>query len=451
MPRKFTALLGRLVILLLVPATPTFAETVSSFTLDNGMEIVVLEDHRAPVVVNMVWYRAGSADEPPGKSGIAHFLEHLLFRGTDDLAPGEFSEIVAANGGSDNAFTNRDHTAYFQRIAADRLELVIQMEADRMRDLQLTEADMLTERDVVLEERAQRTDGDPGALFAEQRNAALYLNHPYSVPVIGWRHEVENLTLDDALDFYQTFYAPNNAILIVAGDVKPDNVYALAKTHFGPLEPTEGLTQRERPQEPPQLSARHLTMEDARVGQPYIVRSYLAPERDSGAQEEAAALTILAQLLGGSSTTSVLAGKLQFDKQIAIHSAAYYDGTSYDDTSFTIFVIPAEGISLETAEAELDLAISEFLSEGIDSEQLARVKQQARASRIYADDSASGLARRYGSALTAGLTLQDIEEWPGIVQSIDEENILSAARRVFDVNKSVTGWLIKPTSEEATE
>lgn len=451
MPRKFTALLGRLLILFLVPATPTFAETVSSFTLDNGMEIVVLEDHRAPVVVNMVWYRAGSADEPPGKSGIAHFLEHLLFRGTDDLAPGEFSEIVAANGGSDNAFTNRDHTAYFQRIAADRLELVIQMEADRMRDLQLTEADMLTERDVVLEERAQRTDGDPGALFAEQRNAALYLNHPYSVPVIGWRHEVENLTLDDALDFYQTFYAPNNAILIVAGDVKPDDVYALAKTHFGPLEPTEGLTQRERPQEPPQLSARHLTMEDARVGQPYIVRSYLAPERDSGAQEEAAALTILAQLLGGSSTTSVLAGKLQFDKQIAIHSAAYYDGTSYDDTSFTIFVIPAEGISLETAEAELDLAISEFLSEGIDSEQLARVKQQARASRIYADDSASGIARRYGSALTAGLTLQDIEEWPGIVQSIDEENILSAARRVFDVNKSVTGWLIKPTSEEATE
>ena len=299
MPKPFRGALSRLAMFLLLPATPAMAETVSSFSLDNGMEIVVLEDHRAPVVVNMVWYRAGSADEPPGKSGIAHFLEHLLFKGTDELAPGEFSEIVAANGGGDNAFTSRDQTAYFQRIAADRLELVIRMEADRMRDLQLSEADMRTERDVVLEERAQRTDSDPGALFREQRNAALYLNHPYAAPIIGWRHEVEQLTLDDALDFYRKFYAPNNAILIVAGDVDPETVHELAETYFGPLEPTPGLETRDRPQEPPQLSPRRLTFEDPRVGQPYIVRSYLAPERDTGAQQEAAALTLFGRTAGG--------------------------------------------------------------------------------------------------------------------------------------------------------
>ena len=451
MPRLFRTTLTRLALLLLVPGSSVFAETVTSYTLENGMEIVVLEDHRAPVVVNMVWYRVGSADEPPGKSGIAHFLEHLLFKGTDELQPGEFSEIVAANGGSDNAFTSRDQTAYFQRIAADRLELVMRMEADRMRDLQLSEADMLTERDVVLEERAQRTDSDPGALFSEQRNAALYLNHPYSIPVIGWRHEVEQLTLKDALDFYATYYAPNNAILIVAGDVEPEEVRALAVEHFGPLEPTPGLGARTRPQDPPHLSPRRLTYEDPRVGQPYVIRTYLAPERDTGAQQEAAALTLLAELLGGSPTTSVLAGKLQFDRKIAIHSAAFYDGTTYDDTSFGMFVIPAQGISLQEAEAALDDVITEFLTEGIDPEQLLRVKQQARASRIYADDSASGLARRYGRALTAGLTLDDIADWPEIIQAVSEDDIMAAARRLFDPRKSVTGWLNRPADKEATE
>ena len=179
----------------------------TTFTLENGMEVVVLEDHRAPVVVHMVWYRIGAADEPSGTSGIAHFLEHLLFKGTDDLAAGEFSEIVSANGGSDNAFTSWDYTAYFQRVAADRLDLMMTMEADRMRDLQISETDVLTERDVILEERSQRTDSDPGALFSEQRRAAQYLNHPYGIPVIGWRHEMEQLSMEDALSFYQTFYA----------------------------------------------------------------------------------------------------------------------------------------------------------------------------------------------------------------------------------------------------
>jgi zinc protease len=200
------------------------AAVPTTFTLGNGMQVVVLEDHRAPVVVHMVWYRVGAADEPAGHSGIAHFLEHLLFQGTDNLAPGELSKVVSKNGGSDNAFTSWDYTAYFQRIAADRLELVMSMEADRMRHLKLTEEDVATERNVILEERNMRTDNEPGALFNEQMRAALYMNSPYKIPIIGWRHEMEALSRQDAFDMYARYYAPNNAILVVAGDVEPEAV-----------------------------------------------------------------------------------------------------------------------------------------------------------------------------------------------------------------------------------
>ncbi len=287
----------------LMLALPALAETVSDFRLPNGLEVVVIEDHRAPVVTHMVWYRVGAADEPPGHSGIAHFLEHLMFKGTDEMSAGEFSATVEAQGGDDNAFTSWDYTAYFQRVAADRLDLMMKMEADRMRDLQMTEEDVRTERQVVLEERSQRTDSDPGAVFSEQSRAAAYLNHPYGIPIIGWRHEIEQLGREDAFSFYRTYYAPNNAILVVAGDVDPAEVRRMAEEHYGALEPTPNLPERLRPQEPPQLAERRLTFSDPRVAQPYVSRSYLAATRETGAQEKAAALTILAELLGGSPTT----------------------------------------------------------------------------------------------------------------------------------------------------
>lgn len=232
-------------------AAPVLAkDDVSHFTLDNGLEIVVIEDHRAPVVVHMLWYRAGAADEQPGVSGVAHFLEHLLFKETENFEAGALSRVVAENGGSDNAFTSQDYTAYFQRVAADRLGLMMEMESDRVRNLILSEDDIATERDVILEERAQRTDSEPGALFREQINAAAFLNHPYGIPVIGWRHEMENLSREDAAAFYERFYAPNNAILVVAGDVAPEEVLELAKTHYGPLAPTPDMGERARVQEP---------------------------------------------------------------------------------------------------------------------------------------------------------------------------------------------------------
>ncbi|TYB77562.1 M16 family metallopeptidase [Maritimibacter fusiformis] len=425
------------------------AGEVTDYTLDNGMEVVVIEDHRAPVVVHMVWYRTGSADEPPRKSGIAHFLEHLMFKGTDNMEPGELSRVVEANGGSDNAFTSSDYTAYYQRVAADRLGLMMRMEADRMRDLVLSEEDVATERDVILEERATRTDSEPAALFREELRAALYRNHPYGTPNIGWRHEIAALDRDDALAFYRRYYAPNNAVLVVAGDVEPEAVLALAREHYGPLVPTEGLEARVRPQEPPSRAPLRLTYADPRVAQPYLIRSYLAPERDSGDQEKAAALVYLAEVLGGSGATSVLGRALEYDSQIAVHTSAGYGATSLDTTSFGLVVVPADGVSLDEAEAAMDATLAEFMETGVDPEQFARIQMQIRASEIYALDDVGDIADRYGRALTSGLNVADVEAWPEVLQAVTPEDVMAVAAEVLDERRSVTGWLVTEDGEGA--
>lgn len=422
------------------------ADDVTTFTLSNGLELVVIEDHRAPVVTHMVWYRIGAADEAPGHSGIAHFFEHLMFQGTDDLAPGEFSATVEAQGGNDNAFTSWDYTAYFQRVAADRLGLMMQMEADRMRDLTLDEEDVATERQVIVEERGQRTDSDPGALLREQMAAAQFLNHPYGRPIIGWMHEIKALSREDALAFYKANYAPNNAIVVVAGDVTPDAALALAEEHYGPLEPSADITPRVRPSEPPQLGERRIVMTDERVSEPYVIRSYLAAERNPGDQRKAAALTLLAELLGGNPTTSVFARELQFGRGVATWSAAFYDGTSVDPDTFGVYVMPVPGVSLAEAEAAMDEVIAGFLQNGVNPDDLARIKTQVRAATIYSRDNAGGLARMYGQALAVGLGVQDVQDWPEVLQSVTEEEIMAAATEVFDRNRAVTGWLQAPAA-----
>lgn len=423
-------------------------DEVTTGTLDNGMQVVVIEDHRAPVVVHMVWYKAGSADEKPGVSGVAHFLEHLLFQGTKNLEPGELSRVVAENGGTDNAFTSFDQTAYFQRVAADRLGLMMSMEADRMVNLQLGEEEIRTEREVIIEERNQRVENDPGALMREQTRAAQYLNHRYGVPIIGWKHEMEGLGLQAALDYYETFYAPNNAVLIVAGDVEPDEVFDLARSHYGPLEPNPELQPRDRPQEPPQTAARRMVFEDPRVSQPYVIRSYLAPERDPGAQNTAAALSLLAEVLGGGQT-SVLNETLQFEQKVTIYAGASYRGVSLDDTTFSLIVVPAPGVTLQEAEDALDAALKDFMNEGVDPDQLKRIKRGLQASRIYARDNVEQIANRYGRALTSGLTVEDIQAWPHILDAVTEDDILDAAKLVFDEKASVTSWLMRP--QEVTQ
>ncbi|MES2542700.1 MAG: pitrilysin family protein [Pseudomonadota bacterium] len=444
-------MLGRLGAAVLLTLTlPALAEEpVTTFTLDNGLNVVVIEDHRAPVVVQMIWYRVGAADEPRGHSGIAHFLEHLMFKGTEKVAPNAFSGIVEAQGGDDNAFTSWDYTAYFQRIAADRLDLVMEMEADRMRNLRLTEEDVDTERQVILEERAQRTDSDPGALLMEQMRAAQFLNHPYGIPIIGWRHEMEELSRQDALDYYQRFYAPNNATLVIAGDVEPEAVRALAEQHYGPLKPSDAIVPRDRAQEPPQLAERRLVLADERVSDPYVFRTYIAPERDPGNQAEAAALTVLAELLGGNGQTSVLARALQFDAQVAVYTSAFYSGTSIDDATFGVAVIPAPGVSLEAAEAELDRVLAEFLENGPDPAALERIRTQVRAGEIYARDDVEALARRYGEGFSVGLTLAEIEGWDEALSAVTEADILAAARKVLDRSNAVTGWLTQAEAAPA--
>ena len=438
-PRRALAALAALVAL----AAPAAAQPeVTTFALENGMKGVVIEDHRAPVVTHMVWYRVGAADEPHGHSGIAHFFEHLMFKGTDDIPDSAFSKIISANGGQDNAFTSQDYTAYFQRIAADRLELVMTMEADRMRDLVINDDHIRTERDVVLEERNQRVENNPGALFNEQLDAAQYLNHRYGIPVIGWKHEVSALNLTDARAFYERWYAPDNAILVVAGDVDPDQVKALAEKHYGPLAPSGvGASPRMRATEPPQISPRRLTFEDPRVRQPYVTRSYmLPPSRDD--LDRAAAREVLAEVLGGG-VNSRIAQALTIQSETALSAGAWHRGGNLDYAEMGVYVVPRPGVTLQEAEAALDKVLADFLaSDGPTEDELSRIKAVSRADKIYSEDSQMTLARTYGAGLTTGLTIADIEGWQDRIDAVTAADVMAAARAAFDLNRSVTGWLM---------
>jgi zinc protease len=414
---------------------------ISTFTLSNGLKGIVIEDHRAPVVTHMVWYRVGAADDPPGLSGLAHFLEHMMFKGTETLADGEFSRIVRANGGEDNAFTSYDYTGYFQRIASDRLELVMSMEADRMANLAPPPASAISERDVVIEERRQVVENRPGGVFGEQRRAIQYLNHPYARPVIGWMHEIEALSLDAALGFYAEHYGPNNAILIVAGDATAAEVESLAELHYGPIPPNPNVDERRRTSEPPHIAARRVEYRDARVQNPYVIRSYLAEPRRAGDQAEAAALTVLAEVLG-SGITSVLSRELRVEEDFALDVGAFYGDIALDLSTFGIYVTPNPGVPLDEAEARMDAVIEGFLEEGPDPEQLERIKTQLRAAEIYARDNLQRRARQVGVALTSGLTLEDVRDWPAALEAVTAEDVVAAARAVFRPETSVTGWLL---------
>jgi zinc protease len=397
----------------------------TQFTLANGLQVVLIEDHRAPIVHHMVWYRVGAADEPPGLSGVAHYLEHLMFKGTPSVPPGEFSKIVAREGGRDNAFTSSDYTGYYQTIARDRLELVMRMEAERMAYLNPRQEDAVPELQVVLQERLSRTDNSPGGLFSEQFEAAQYLAHPYGRPIIGWPQEVARLTLEDAMQFYRAHYAPNNAFLIVAGDVSPDELRQLAEKHYGPI-PRRSVPLRSRPQEPPQLAARRLTMMDARVSQPSLRRSYLAPSRNSSLKEHAVPLAVLTEILNGP----------------AVSANAWYDSLSLDQRSFGFGIAPKSGRKLEEVEAGLDRIIADLLKDGVTEDELRVAKSVLQAETIFARDSLFGAAQLFGVALTSGLTVEDVEAWPRLLEAVTREQILAAARHVFDPPRSVTGYLL---------
>jgi len=419
-----------------------------SFNLDNGMQVVVIENHRAPVVSHWVWYKVGTADSPVGKSGLPHFVEHLMFKGTDEIPPGEFSRTVARHGGNDNAMTSADFTAYFQNIARDRLEMVMEMEADRMANLRLELEQVLSERDVVLEERRSRVDNQPSALWAEQLSAAQYLNHPYRLPIIGWYHEIESYTKEDALAFYDAWYAPNNAILVVAGAVTAEELKPLAERTYGQVQSRE-VPERTRLVEPPQIVERRIELAHERVEQPSLMRSYLAPSFATAEGGEAYALEVLAELFG-SGGTSRLYRSLVVEQGLATSAGAFYRGSSLDLTTFRVYASPRPGGDLDALEAAIDAEIARLLEGGVTPEEVARVQKRMIAEAVYARDSLTTAVRVFGSALTTGSTIEDVEAWPERVAEVTPEAVLEAARLVFDRDRSVTGRLIPAGPAAAT-
>jgi zinc protease len=422
---------------------------VADFMLDNGLQVVVIPDRRAPVVTHMIWYKVGSADETPGTSGLAHFLEHLLFKGTAKNPAGRFSKVVARFGGQENAFTSSDYTGYYQRVPSEKLREVMEFEADRMTGLQLTDAVVLPERDVILEEQNQRVANNPRARLAEQMDAALYLNSPYGRPVIGWRHEIEKLTREDAVDFYQRFYAPNGAVLVIAGDVDPQTALDYAKQTYGKIKRREDIVlPRKRPQEPPPVSPRRLTLADPRVELPILQRSYLAPSFATGQHGESEALDVLSHILG-TGNNSRLYRALVVDKQAAVAAGSWYDGSTLDMSKFSVYGAPSQGVTMEQLEAEVDAVIAEVIAKGVTAEEIERSKTHMIAQAVYAHDSQATMARWFGASLTTGATVQDVLNWPDRIRAVTAEAVQDAARRWLEKRRSVTGYLIKDTSPQA--
>ncbi|MGH6948258.1 MAG: M16 family metallopeptidase [Kiloniellales bacterium] len=441
-----TALLGLLLAPGLLPE-PANARVFdpTSFTLDNGLQVVVVTNHRAPIVTHMIWYKVGAADEEQGESGLAHFLEHLMFKGTDTLAPGEFSKIISFNGGTENAFTSSDYTAYFQTIASDRLEIVMTHEADRMANLRLTDEVVLPERDVVLEERRSRVANEPGSRLAELAQAVLFLNHPYRRPVIGWEHEIRALDTESALAFYEKWYAPNNAVLIVAGDVEPSAVRALAEKTYGKIA-SKTVPARHRALEPEQAAPRRVTLKDARVRQPAVSIRYLAPSHNTAAGSESYALSVLEEIMGGGAT-SRLYRDLVVEQGVASSAGAGYNGGALDLGSFVFYASPRPGGEIDEVEVQLRAEIARLLKDGVTAEEVEAAKKRLIAGAIYARDNLSTAPRVIGAALTTGRTIEEVEAWPELIEKVTAEEIDDAARAALRAERSVTSLLLpEPTT-----
>jgi zinc protease len=415
---------------------------ISSFSLDNGLDVVVIPDHRAPVVTHMVWYRNGSADDPAGQSGIAHFLEHLMFKGTHKHPAGEFSQVISSLGGQENAFTSFDYTAYFQRVAREHLKTMMTFEADRMGGLNFDDSVVAPERDVVLEERRMRVETDPSAQLSEAMAASLFIHHPYGIPIIGWMHEIEGLNREHALSYYRRFYTPENAILVVSGDVTADTVRRLAEDTYGQIAPRGERPVRFRQREPEPRAARRVTIADPKVEQPTLQRLYLAPSCMTARERDCYALELFAEVLGGG-PTSYLYRKLVMERGLAVNAGAWYMGTAIEDTRFAVYAVPSQGVSLEALEEALDELLKSAPAEALSLEAIERAKTRLVAETIYSSDSQSTLARIYGSALAIGETIEDVRRWPNAIEAVLRDDLASVAERFLIPRRSVTGYLLK--------
>ncbi|TGQ41281.1 pitrilysin family protein [Mesorhizobium sp. M00.F.Ca.ET.216.01.1.1] len=437
--------------LALVTTAPVLAATddghVADFLLDNGMEVVVIPDHRAPIVTHMVWYKIGNADEPPGKSGIAHFFEHLMFKATTNHAAGEFDRAVSAIGGSNNAFTSYDYTAFHETVVPSALGEMMGFEADRMRNLILNDDVIKTERDVILEERRSRIDSDPQAVLDEEVDATLWQNQPYRIPVIGWMQEMEKLNRTDAKAFYDKYYTPNNAVLVVAGDVEPETVKALAEKTYGKVARGPDLPPRIRPVEPEQNTRRTVTLTDARVSVPGFSTQWVVPSYHTAKPGEAEALDLLAEILGGGNR-SRLYQELVVKQGIAAEAGAVFQGTMLDATNFTVYAAPRGEARLADVEAAVDAEVARIAKDGVTSDELEKAKDRYVRSVIFARDKQDDMANMYGSTLATGGSVQDVLEWPDRIRKVTVDEVRDVAARYLDLDHSTTGYLLPQTQAE---
>jgi len=427
---------------LAVFALPAYADTAAepgeawaptTFSLDNGMEVVVIPDHRAPVVTHMVWYKVGAVDEAPGKSGIAHLFEHVMFQQTDNLAPGEFDQIVSRNGGQSNAFTSWDYTAYFERVAKEQLGTMMGLEADRMVNLVIDddpEGAFISERDVVKEERRQRIDNNPGAILQEEVLSTLWKGHPYEITVIGIMDEVAALTPEDGLNFYHEYYTPENAILVVAGDVTPEEVRTLAEDTYGKITPTGMAHGQRKWQSVPLLTEDHLiTHSDPKVRQPVWSRYYNGVSQYR-TPREAMALDVGLEVLGGG-MTSRLYQSLVEQQQLAISASSYAWTDLHDEGPAVLSASPAPDVSMDDLETAVMAEVRKALDEGFTDEEVIRARNKLAAQAIYARDSQSTMANIFGSTLAVGGTVEDVLAYPEQMKSITTEEAIAAVRTVF--------------------
>jgi zinc protease len=413
---------------------------ISHSRLSNGMELVVIPDHRAPVVTHMVWYRNGAADDPPGKSGIAHFLEHLMFKGTKTHPKGSFSKAVTELGGNENAFTSSDFTAYFQSIAREHLPTMMAFEADRMSGLILDEAEVNSERDVVHEERRQRVDSEPQAQLGEALLKGLFTHHPYGNPIIGWEHELVTLDRADALAYYQRFYTPENAILVVAGDVAAGEVKAMAEKTYGAIPPRNAAVERRRVQEPDPRAERLVRFADPRVEQPLLQRLYLVPSAVTAEPGETEALDLAAHLLGAN-VTGHLYRDLVVERGLAVAVGAGYNDTSLDRSYFALWAVPKPDVSLADLDAAMERALQGFLATDVAEKDLARAKTRLIANDIYARDSQARMAQMYGAVLASGGSIDDVAQKPTRIDAVSAAQIREVATKWLIKARSATGYL----------
>ncbi|MCM2306495.1 MAG: insulinase family protein [Sulfuritalea sp.] len=422
-------LLAPLVLLAFAVApAPTLANPFET-RLANGLRVIVKEDPRAPTAVHMVWYRAGSMDEKDGTSGVAHALEHLMFKGTRNLKSGEFNKRVAEAGGRDNAFTSRDYTAYFQIVPKGALPEMMKLEADRMANLTLDAKEFAAEIKVVMEERRLRTDDNPQALVYETLNSTMFQAHPYRRPIIGWMDDLEHMTWQDARAWYRAWYAPNNAYVVVAGDVDHREVFRLAQKYYGPHK-AKPLPERKPQNEPQQAGIRRVSVK-APAKLPYIAMSWKAPRlRDVQKDRDPYALEVLAAVLDGHDA-SRFAKNLVRGSKVAQSAGAGYDGTLRGEASFTLDGQPAEGKTVAELEAALRAEIKRIQDEGVSAEELARVKTQSVAAQIYKRDSLMAQAMEIGGLEAAGVSWRDIDVLLEKLKSVSSDEVQAVAKKYF--------------------